>query len=244
MQALFERSLPRTDEPKDDKSSYQQKWDGLKHGRKTSGDDGFIPRPLLDFVKRLNRLSLSQRASRRLDQYLPILLEQIEAMSPGEEVISRVLDLVSAICRRSAYLSLLVQNPVASERMLKLFAASQRVSEAVTRHPALLDELIDPSLGAHLPTDEGIRNSVQRILDTCDDTETALQELNYLKSVISLRVAVALLQAAMDATQARTVLSQLAGHMVDATLRLSLQEMEKRHGHLPGPELEIGRAHV
>ena len=85
-------------------------------------------KPLPAFIKRLNRLSLSQRASQRLDQFMPLLLERFDSLSPDDAVINRVLDLVSAICRRSAYLSLLVQNPDATKRMLELFTTSKRVA--------------------------------------------------------------------------------------------------------------------
>ncbi len=170
---------------------------------------------------------------------MPILLEQIDAMSPGEDVVQRVLDLVSTICRRSAYLSLLVQNPGASQRMLELFAVSRRVATTVTRYPALLDELIDPSLGAYPPTASDIQSRVQRILDTGNNTETALQDLNYFKLVIDLRVAVAVLKSTMSANDARITLSLLAESLVQAVLHLSLSEMENRHGRLPGPELAV-----
>ncbi len=138
-----------------------------------------------DFVKRLNRLSLSQRASKRLDQFMPILLERFEALALDDAIVNRVLDLVSAICRRSAYLSLLVQNPAATRSMLELFAASKRVADAVTRYPALLDELIDPSLGAHPFTLQDIQARIKRILDGGDDPEITLQDLNYFKQMTS-----------------------------------------------------------
>ena len=150
-----------------------------------------------------------------------------------------MLDLVSAICRRSAYLSLLVQNPDASKRMLELFTVSKRVAQAVTRYPALLDELIDPSLGAHPPNGEDIQAGVDRVLTGYTDTETALQDLNYLKQVISLRIAVAVLKSTMTADDASSTLSLLAQTLIQATLTLSLHEMESRHGQLPGPELAV-----
>ncbi len=131
-------------------------------------------------------------------------------MSADDAVVNRVLDLVSSICRRSAYLSLLVQNPDASKRMLDLFATSKRVAEAVTRYPALLDELIDPSLGAYPPTKKDIQAGVERVLKSDEDTETSLQDLNYFKQMISLRIAVAVLKSTISAFEASTVLSQLA----------------------------------
>jgi glutamate-ammonia-ligase adenylyltransferase len=239
VQFLFEHCLPQPTEPTDEKNPWHAYWQ-----RARNTDQGEISevtrwKPLADFVRRLNRLSLSQRASRRLDQFMPVLLEQIDSLSPGDDVIDRVLDLVSAICRRSAYLSLLVHNPDASKRMLELFATSKRVAQAVTRYPALLDELIDPSLGAYPPGRKDIQTGIQRILDSLSDTETALQDLNYFKQVVSLRIAVAVLQSTMSAFEAQSALSQLAQSQVQAALVLSKLEMETRHGQLPGPELAV-----
>ena len=239
VQSLFEQSLPQPANVPDDRNPWHVYWQKTRNNIQNENPDDAHWKPLADFVKRLNRLSLSQRASRRLDQFMPLLLQQIDLMSPDDAIVDRVLDLVSAICRRSAYLSLLVQNPVASKRMLELFAASKRVAQAVTRYPALLDELIDPSLGAHPPTGKDIQVNVQRILKTNSEIEVVLQELNYFKLVISLRISVAVLKTTMSAFEARSTLSQLAENLVQASLDLSQLEMESRHGRLPGPELTV-----
>ena len=239
VQSLFEHCLPQPTESADDKNPWHAYWQRARNTAQGENSEVTSWKPLADFVKRLNRLSLSQRASRRLDQFMPVLLQQIDSMSPGDAIIDRVLDLVSAICRRSAYLSLLVHNPDASKRMLELFATSKRVAQAVTRYPALLDELIDPSLGAYPPTRKDIQTGIQRILDLANDTETALQDLNYFKQVISLRVAVAVLQSTMSAFESQSALSQLAQSQVQAALVLAKLEIQTRHGRLPGPELAV-----
>lgn len=239
VQSLFEQSLPGTNEPVDKKSRWHTYWQKMRRQMQDETPDQTEWKPLVAFIKRLNRLSLSQRASQRLNRFMPLLLEQIDALSPGDAVVERVFDLVSAICRRSAYLSLLFQNPIASQRMLELFTASKRVAQTVTRYPALLDELIDPSLGATPPRGQDISLYVQRIMGAKSDTEIALSDLNYCKQVISLRIAVAVLKSAMTTHEARTALSQLAENMVQATLSLSLLEMKSRHGQLPGPELAV-----
>ena len=239
VQALFEQSLPEAGEPADESSEWNVRWQRMRN-RNRETDPGIANwKPLSGFVKRLNRLSLSQRASRRLDQFMPLLLERFDTLSLDDSVVNRVLDLVSSICRRSAYLSLLVQNPDASKRMLALFTTSKRIAEAVTRYPALLDELIDPSLGAYPPTRKDIQAGAQRILDGRNDTETTLQDLNYYKQMISLRIAVAVMKSTMSAFEAGSALSQLAESLVRAVLFLSQLEMEARHGHLPGPGLAV-----
>ena len=239
VQDLFEQSLPKIPGPADEKNPWHAAWQSVRNSAQGPDTDHEQWKPLGDFARRLNRLSLSRRASRRLDQFMPVLLKRFEALSPGDEVANRVFDLVSAICRRSAYLSLLLQNPGATDRMLKLFATSKRVAQAVTRYPALLDELIDPSLGAHPPTGQDIDDGVQRILKGNGDTETALQHLNYFKQATSLRIAVAVLRDTLSVSEVQHALSKLAQSLIAATLKLSLQEMKTRHGHLPGPELAV-----
>ncbi|MDH4018076.1 MAG: bifunctional [glutamate--ammonia ligase]-adenylyl-L-tyrosine phosphorylase/[glutamate--ammonia-ligase] adenylyltransferase [Xanthomonadales bacterium] len=239
VQALFEHSLPKPSGPVDDASPWNAYWQRLRNNSQYDDPNPVDWKPLSAFIKRLNRLSLSQRASQRLDQFMPLLLERFDSLSPDDSVINRVLDLVSAICRRSAYLSLLVQNPDATKRMLELFTTSKRIAEAVTRYPALLDELIDPSLGAYPPTRQDIQAGVQRILDGGNDTETRLQDLNYFKQMISLRIAVAVMKSTMSAYEASSALTRLAENLVQAVLHLSRLEMESRHGELPGPELAV-----
>ena len=239
VQSLFEQSLPQPSGSVDDTSPWNAYWQRLRNNSQNDNSETTDWKPLSAFIKRLNRLSLSQRASQRLDQFMPLLLERFDSLSPDDAVINRVLDLVSAICRRSAYLSLLVQNPDATRHMLELFTTSKRVAEAVTRYPALLDELIDPSLGAYPPTRQDIQAGVQRILDGGNDTETRLQDLNYVKQMISLRIAVAVMKSTMSAFEASSALTWLAESLVQAVLFLSRLEMVSRHGHLPGPELAV-----
>ena len=104
VQTLFEQCLPQTDKPDDEANPWNAYWQRLRHSAQNQTREEAHWKPLSDFVKRLSRLSLSQRASRRLDQFMPLLLERFDDQSPDDAIVNRVLDLVSSICRRSAYL--------------------------------------------------------------------------------------------------------------------------------------------
>jgi glutamate-ammonia-ligase adenylyltransferase len=239
VQTLFEQSLPQPATTPDETRQWHTQWQRVRNRIQQDGT-GFTDRgPLAKFVKRLSRLSVSHRAATRLDQFMPMLLALFDANKPSDAVIHRVLDLVSAICRRSAYLSLLVQNPGATNRMLELFTASNRIAKVVTRYPALLDELIDPSLGANPPTKKEIAAGVHRLLGSASGTESALLELNYFKQVIILRVSVALLRDSMTSVEAAITLGLLAENLVRAVLQLAQTDMSTRHGQLPGPPLAV-----
>ena len=233
----------RVERPADHK--WSETWRRLQNNRQEieEPDEAAHNDTLTVFAQRLGRVALSQRAHSRLDRFMPELLERIDGRSLGGEALNRVFDLVLAICRRSAYLVLLEQNPKALDRMLELFDRSEWVAAQVIRFPALLDELIDPALGRQIPDQEILSRSVKRILGTAQETEAVLQGLNYLKLATELRIAVSHLGGAIDADEAQIALSGLATAVLGGVLEAAAQEIEARHGVLAGsPESPAGMA--
>lgn len=192
--------------------------------------------PLATFVQRLGRVALSHRAHGRLDRFMPQLLERLDQKPLDDNTLNRVFDLVLAICRRSAYLVLLEQNPKALDRMLELFDRSDWITAKVTRFPALLDELIDPALGLQIPDQERLSHSIRRILDAAQGAEAVLEGLNYLKLATSLRIAVSQLRGNLAAEDAQTALSDLASAILGGVLEIAGHEIEARHGAFPANE--------
>lgn len=195
--------------------------------------------PLSLFVRRLARVALSQRAHDRLDRFMPGLLERLDQQSLDAAAHNRIFDLVLAVCRRSAYLVLLEQNPKALDRMLDLFDRSEWIAAKVIRFPALLDELIDPSLGSQIPDPEQLSGSVRRILQAAQGTEALLEGFNYLKLATELRVAVSQLKGNLPAENAQEALTHLACALLDGVLEVASGEIAARHGNF---QLENGMA--
>ncbi|NIP19396.1 MAG: bifunctional [glutamate--ammonia ligase]-adenylyl-L-tyrosine phosphorylase/[glutamate--ammonia-ligase] adenylyltransferase, partial [Xanthomonadales bacterium] len=221
-------------EPETGESRWYEQWRSLKSGE--SADAGS---PLGRFMARHTRLSLSQRGAQRLDRFMPRLLERLETEALTDAVLKDVFDLVQAISRRSAYLSLLVQNPAALDRMLDLFRISDWVAATVIRHPALLDELIDPALGQYLPTRTEMDETTGRILFSNPDTEAALAGLNHVKRAIHLRIAVAELETRLSPRQVQATLTDLAESLIGRCLELAQAEVRRQYGNLPGRSLGV-----
>jgi len=242
----FEAIFPAQPAPKKN-DLWAEKWRGLNANRQSDEVQEAEPEnsPIAIFLRRLDRFVLSSRASRRLDHFMPVLLQRVDRKSLDEETLNRVFDLVLAICRRSAYLVLLVQHLPALDRMLDLFARSDWVASRVIRFPALLDELIDPSLGQQIPTEEELERNVKRLLKTAQGVETVLAGLNYLKLANSLRIAVAQLDGSLSGEQAQRALSGLANALLKGVLEIAGQEIELRHGRFPAidPDLMQNDSH-
>jgi glutamate-ammonia-ligase adenylyltransferase len=229
-------------------SSAEPKWVDVWHqlhtDRQPSDADAEEPedQALAVFLRGLQRLSLSGRAQRRLDQFMPVLLHRLDRHSLQDRTLHRVFDLVLAICRRSPYLVLLVQNAPALDRLIDLFARSEWIANSVIRFPALLDELIAPNLGHQVPTAPELGKSMTRLLETDQDTETVLAGLNYLKLASTLRIAVAQLEGNLDSDAAQTALANLAVTLLDGVLRLATVEIEARHGRISNAGATSGGA--
>jgi len=226
-----ERSLP------DSNSEATEMWTAAQ--AEPREEQSALEQALRRFAGSLQRHSLSNRASRRLDQFMPALLQRLSAGDFDAAVLDDVFDLVLAVSRRSAYLSLLMQNPAALERMVSLFAASDWIANTVVRHPALLDELIDPALGSWLPDRQEMQQTIGRMQKAQEDHETALTNLNHVKLAFTLRVAVAELENTLSARRVQHTLTSLAECVIEACHSLALSAMRERHGELPGPGLAL-----
>jgi glutamate-ammonia-ligase adenylyltransferase len=228
----FQSIFPSRPEPEAD-PQWARLWRDLQEQQEqaSAGEAGEKdPTPLDNFLSGLQRQALSQRSRRRLDLFMPALLSRLDKRQLDRTCLNHIYDLVIAISRRSAYLVLLVQNAAALDRLIELFARSEWVADRVIRFPALLDELIDPSLGSQIPQTSELRQSVSRLLNSAPDTETALEGLNYLKLASTLRVAVAQLEGAISGQTVHDTLSAIAASSLQGVLLLAGRELEARHG--------------
>ena len=174
-----------------------------------------------------------QRLGReRLDAFVPRLLAQAVEHDNPDLVLERVLPLVEAVARRSAYLVLLTENPGALQRLLTLCAASPWIAEQITRFPLLLDELLNegrlfkppqaPELAAEL------RERLMRIPE--EDLEQQMEALRHFKLAHRLRVAASEIAGTLPLMKVSDYLTWLAEAILDQVLALAWRHTVARHG--------------
>ena len=200
-------------------------------------DAGFRDAPralkLLAGLRSSPNLRSMQRLSReRLDSFIPRLLAQAVEHKDPDLVLERVLPLVEAVARRSAYLVLLTENPGALRRLLTLCAASPWIAEQIARFPLLLDELLNegrlfsppqaPELAAEL------RERLTRIPE--DDLEQQMEALRHFKLAHSLRVAASEIAGSLPLMKVSDYLTWLAEAILDQVLALAWRQTVARHG--------------
>ena len=175
---------------------------------------------------------LSARGRARLDDLMPLLLGAAAATVQPDAALLRALDLVAAIGRRSVYLALLVENPMALSQLVKLCAASPWIAAYLCRHPMLLDELLDPRSLYHPPDRDAMVSELRARLAPVDpdDEERLIDVLRHFKQSTELRIAAADIAEALPLTEVSNHLTWLAEVILEAVLDLAWRHMMARHG--------------
>lgn len=175
---------------------------------------------------------LQQVAQARLQAVLPRLLQAVAEVDNPEQTLERVLLLIQAVLRRSAYLVLLAENPGALRQMVRLCAASHWFADQISRQPGLLDELIDPRTLYAPPDKAKLQDELRQLLLRIpgEDTEQLMEALRYYKHAHVLRVAASDITGALSLMKVSDYLTWLAETVLDAVLEIAWRDMTAKYG--------------
>jgi len=147
---------------------------------------------LLDGLRRGGAyVAFSADGRARMDRLMPLLLGAVGLGNEPDATLVRIVHLIEAIGRRSTYLALLVENPMALSQLVKLCAASPWIATWIAQHPILLDELLDPASLYALADREVLRDELRSRLASIpsDDLELQMEVLREFRHGSVLRVA-------------------------------------------------------
>mgnify|MGYP000853193765 CR=1 FL=1 len=177
-------------------------------------------------------LQLPASNRERLDALGPRLIDAAAATPMPDATWQRGLDFLATISRRGAYLALLQQYPQVLMKLAELIGSSSWAADYLTRHPILLDELLDSRIFDVAIDWQGFQNGLQaRLAQHRDDIE---REMDILRETHHAQVFHFLAQdmAGMHSVEhLADRLSELADIMVQTTMDLCWQKLRQRHPH-------------
>ena len=156
--------------------------------------------------------AMSRRGRNRLNKLMPLLLGAVIQTANPDETLPRLLNLLEAIVRRTAYLDLLMEYPLALSQLVRLCSASPWLSALLAGQPVLLDELLDSrALYAPLQSHELAAQLQLEMADVeANDLEAQMDQLRYFKHEQVLRVAAADLADVIPVTVVSDYLTGIA----------------------------------
>lgn len=180
-----------------------------------------------------------------------LLAEAVDAGTSPTGLV-RLVDLLETVCRRPAYVALLAQFPQAFARVLRILDWAKWPAEYLTRHPVVLDELLDGGLME--PTDyaEWAQEVSERIaaarIDDAPDVERQMDILREAHHAQVFRLLVQDLEGSLTIERVSDHLSELADRVLDIAIGLVWSQLRLRfrdeprfaaiaYGRLGGKEL-------
>ena len=193
-------------------------------------------------ARRLNNLWNSPRLQAMSASSRNLMVALVNSALPAIATIAdeksatlgRLLDFFDAIARRASYLALLTEYPQALQRVIRMMAASEWAAGYLTRHPLLLDELLDDQTLRSPPDWTAFAAECQRQLDAVPgDTERQMDVLRELHHAQLLRLLAQDLEGDLTVERLADHLSSLADVLVSATVTAAWQTVRTRHREVP-----------
>jgi glutamate-ammonia-ligase adenylyltransferase len=190
---------------------------------------------------RLAGLRMSQRyarlpgdSRRRIDQLAPLLAAAAAGTPDPEATLARSVDLVEAVASRASYLALLAEYPQALQRVVRMIGASSWAAEYVTRHPLLLDELLDERLLTAPPDWESFAASLRAAIAAANgDPERQMNVAREQHQAALFRLLAQDLAGLLTVERLADHLSELADRVLDASLATVWGYVAARHREHP-----------
>ena len=188
------------------------------------------------FVSQARLRAMDTEASQRLQKLLPLLVKEVDLHQNVNATLERVLRIISATLKRSAYLSLLTENPQALSRLVDLVARSQPIADKLRESPELLDELLFPKRLFTVPSKEDIRALLENATSQLepDDLEGVMHELRRFKDAVVFRVAVSELEGSIPLMKVSDNLSFLAEVIVEKAVEVAYGHLTAKYGEPSG----------
>ncbi|PPK51794.1 bifunctional [glutamate--ammonia ligase]-adenylyl-L-tyrosine phosphorylase/[glutamate--ammonia-ligase] adenylyltransferase [Marinobacter persicus] len=177
--------------------------------------------------------SLQTQGRRRLNQFMPLLLSALTEVEGSSQTLERVLQLVEAILRRTAYMVLLLENPGALTQLVRLCSESPWIASLLAETPLLLDELLNAESLYNPPTKDELQDELrqQMLRIPYEDLEEQMESLRHFKKAHILRVAASELKGTLPLMKVSDYLTWIAEVVLDHVVDVAFSNLVSRHGY-------------
>ena len=179
-------------------------------------------------------LQLPELSRLRFDALMPHVLS-LAALQPNPEAtLNRMIDLLESICRRASYLALLAEHQEALILLVKLCSSSPWLSQYLTQHPILLDELLATSTLYAAPDFVLMRQELKARLTEFDgDVERQMDVMRHFKHAYVFRFAAQDINGALPLEVLSDYLSALAELILSVSLEIIWPNVRGKHIDVP-----------
>ena len=187
---------------------------------------------VVNFQHSAMTLQTDKVGRQRLDQFMPNLLLELKRRPNPTLVLSRVLNIIDRILRRSAYVALLNENPSALEKLVNLSESSAYLAEQVSHYPLLLDELLDPRVFSSALEKSELEAELDRRNSALANasSEQRIESLGQFQRASLFRIAVADFNGRLPIMNVSDRLTDLAELVLKQAFDIAHADLVEKHG--------------
>jgi len=198
-------------------------------------------KPPVAAAEQLKRVKHSQRyltlpteSRARFDALMPRIIVEAAHHGTGSETLTRMITLMEAISRRESYLALLAEYPETLTHVARVCGASPWAADYLTRHPILLDELLDRRALMEKRDWPLLAQRLREELNDFPDTERQMDTLRHFKHAQTFHLLAQDLEGVLPIETLSDELTALAECILSEVLRLAWASLTRKHRDTPG----------
>jgi len=185
------------------------------------------------------RATRSERARELLTSLVPAILKTFAATRQPDEAFIRFDRFLSGLPGGVQVFSLLASNPDLLTLLAECFAAAPRLAGYLSRHPGVLDALLDPDYLALLPDTAEVQDELGDAVARMEHYEAALDEARRVSREQRFRVGLQVLRGGLGASRAGEAFSDLADAAIHVLQPRVETELAARHGRVPDGDMAV-----
>ncbi|MDD6177026.1 MAG: bifunctional [glutamate--ammonia ligase]-adenylyl-L-tyrosine phosphorylase/[glutamate--ammonia-ligase] adenylyltransferase [Ruminobacter sp.] len=196
---------------------------------------------LIRFKNNCKSKQIGPKGREILNKLVPYLLFKLVNENKPSISLGRITQLLLQIVTRTTYLQLITENVGVCDQLIKLCSGSQLITEQLTEHPILLDELIMPKT-LYTPTDpkdypHELREFLLRV--SSNDLEQQMESLRQFKQIQLLRICASDLVGHLPLMKVSDYLTYLAQAILNEVVNLTWNQLVAKHG-IPSNAIKYG----
>ncbi|MBI5901969.1 MAG: bifunctional [glutamate--ammonia ligase]-adenylyl-L-tyrosine phosphorylase/[glutamate--ammonia-ligase] adenylyltransferase [Deltaproteobacteria bacterium] len=182
---------------------------------------------------------LSAKAHLLLQRLAPGFVSLAAASPDPDRALAHLERFISSVGARTAFYSLLAENPLVCEELVRLFGTSVFLSRELIERPESLDMLLSKELALPYKRRAGFFDEFAEGLERAADYEERLDLLRRVKGLEIFRIGINGILGNLSPKQVSAQITFLAEAALDTALKVSRQELARTHGEPRGARFSV-----
>lgn len=181
----------------------------------------------------------STKAREILTEITPQLLSAFAETDAADAAFATFDTLLTRLPAGVQLFSLLSENPKLLSLIATIMGTAPRLAEIIGRRPHVMDSLLEPAFFGAEPTEEILRAGLSTTLADARSYEEALDRARIFGQEQMVLIGVRVISGTISARRAGAAFARLADVLLKALLELTIAELEKAHGRIPGGRIAL-----